>query len=60
MSMGLVVWSVLCVGVAMMITAALVEGKKRTWVSSGVEAFGLGCLAWALGLGLWMLVGVIL
>ena len=60
MSMGLLVWSVLCIGLALLCAAALAEDGERTVIGSGVVGIGLGLLVWAVGLGLWMLVGVIL
>lgn len=58
--MGLLVWAIFCLGLALVFAAALTEDGERTWVGSGVIGFGLGCLVWALGMGLWVLAGVIL
>ena len=60
MSMGLLVWSIFCLGLALVFAAALTEDGERTAIGSGVVGIGLGLLIWAVGLGLWMLVGVIL
>ena len=59
MSMGLLVWSVLCIGLALVFAAALAETRKKGWTSV-VAGLGLGCLVWAFGMGLWALTGVIL
>ena len=59
MSIGLLVWSIFCLGLALVFGAAIAEGERNA--TSGVTAgLGLGCLVWAVGMGLWMLTGVIL
>lgn len=47
MSMGLVVWSVACIGVGLGV-------MKPEGVSTGL---GVCCIVWALGMALWMLAG---
>lgn len=60
MSMGLLAWSVLCIGVALVAGAALGGGKNSEYgpVVSSVAGAGVGCFLWGLGLGLWLLVGL--
>ena len=59
MSMGLLVWSIFCLGLALLFAVALAEVRKNAW-SAIAAGLGLGCLVWAFGMGLWALTGVIL
>lgn len=53
---GLIVWSVLCFGVAMICGAAEAKFTARQFVTG----LGVGSMLWAIGLGIWLLVGLFL
>ena len=57
MTLGLLVWSVLCLGLAFF------AGSGAETTTSGppiVFGLGLGCVVWALGVGAWMLARAVL
>ena len=49
MSIGLIVWTIACLGVS------LVASEQKDILAS----VGIGCIIWALGMALWMLAGAI-
>ena len=57
MTLGLLVWSVLCLGLAFL------AGSGATRRTSGppiIPGLGVGCVGWALGVGAWMLARAVL
>lgn len=65
MSMGLLAWSVLCIGVGLVFGAGFAgDPDVRTGIQRGVvrgitAGVGMGCLLWAIGVGVWMLAGLV-
>ena len=53
MSLGLLVWTVACIGTGLAAGASEKSSTGRVLMSSA----GLACMLWAFGVGLWMLAG---
>ena len=57
--MALMVWSVFCIGLALVVMGALASGEDAyAKTTSAVSGIGVGYLLWSIGLGVWALVGL--
>lgn len=57
---GLVAWSVLCFGLALAVGGISDEKTLSSTVAEFAIRLCAGCVVWALGIGLWLLIGVVL
>lgn len=57
MSFPLVVWTVACLGLGAAVAADVDDHRKLKALLPGIAA---ACIVWAVGIGVWEVVGVIL